>query len=65
MQFDASLFFSALGLALVLESCLYTLIPGKMQTMLREMARMPPQTLRRYGLGGLCAGLIVLWLSRI
>ena len=64
MQFDAALFFCALGLALVLEACLYTLFPEKMQTMLKQMTQMPPSTLRRYGLGGLCLGLAIIWLAR-
>ena len=64
MQFDVSLFFCALGLALVLESCLYTLFPEKMQSILLELSRMPTEGLRRYGIGGLCAGLFIMWLSR-
>ena len=65
MQFDISLFLSALGLAFILESCLYALFPGKMKQLLLRLSLMPDTGLRRYGFGGLAVGLIVLWLSRL
>ena len=65
MDFDVSLFFSALGLAFILEACLYALFPGRMLRLLRTLAHMPESALRRYGMGGLLLGLVILCLARL
>ena len=55
MEFNSKLFFSALGLAFILEALPYTLFPERM--------RQGAAGLRRMGLFSLAAGLIVLWLT--
>ena len=57
MEFNSKLFFSALGLAFILEALPYTLFPERMRQ--EEGA----SGLRRMGLFSLAAGLIVLWLT--
>lgn len=64
MKFDAALFLCALGLAFMLESCLYALFPDGMRRMLTHMAGMSTEKLRSWGLCGLGIGLAIVTLGR-
>jgi len=64
MNIDWSLFFSAVALAVVLESVPYILAPGRMRRILGELARSEAAGLRRYGLTTLGIGLILLYIVR-
>lgn len=63
MQFDSELFFSALGLALLLEALPYILFPEKMLAFLRQLGEGDAGGLRRTGLVGLGVGLAILALT--
>ena len=63
MEFDSKLFFSALGLAFVLEALPYTLFPERMRQVLQTLSEEGASGLRRMGLFSFAAGLIVLWLT--
>ncbi|MFR6520082.1 MAG: DUF2065 domain-containing protein [Bilophila wadsworthia] len=56
-------FFSALGLAFILEALPYTLFPERMRQVLQTLGEEGASGLRRMGLFSLAAGLIVLWLT--
>ena len=62
MEFNSKLFFSALGLAFILEALPYTLFPERMRQGLQTLGE-GASGLRRMGLFSLAAGLIVLWLT--
>jgi uncharacterized protein YjeT (DUF2065 family) len=57
-------FLTGLGLMLAIEGVIYALFAGGMQAMMREMEKMPPQTLRLLGVGSLALGVFVVWLAR-
>ena len=63
MEFNSKLFFSALGLAFILEPLPYTLFPDRMRQVLQTLGEEGASGLRRMGLFSLAAGLIVLWLT--
>ena len=63
MEFNSKLFFSALGLAFILEALPYTLFPERMRQVLQTLGEEGASGLRRMGLFSLAAGLIVLWLT--
>ncbi len=56
-NFDAVLFFRALGLAFVIEGVLWAGLPGKMREAARHLAAGPDSMLRGAGLCMLLAGL--------
>lgn len=60
MEFDSRFFFSALGLAFILEALPYLLFPERMLEVLRSMGEGDAARLRRMGLTALGAGLAVL-----
>ena len=60
MEFNSKLFFSALGLAFILEALPYTLFPERMRQVLQTLGEEGASGLRRMGLFSLAAGLIVL-----
>jgi uncharacterized protein YjeT (DUF2065 family) len=64
MSPNLSLFLSALGLALVLESLPWLAAPEKWRASLRVMLTLPSHTLRAVGLALLGAGLGLVALSR-
>ncbi len=64
MSFNASLFFTALGLACVLEALPWVLAPEKAREALRLLLQQKPEHLRLGGLALLAAGVIVAALSR-
>ncbi len=57
MNIDFPLFFSALGLAFVLEACLWIIAPGKMRGMVYQLAELSDDQLRKYGFAVIAAGL--------
>lgn len=63
MDFDSRLFFSALGLAFILEALPYALFPERMRQVLQALGGESAAGLRRMGLTALMAGLVVLWLT--
>lgn len=63
MEFNGTLFFSALGLAFILESLPYLLFPERMQQALTSLFEQGPAALRRMGLFALGLGLVVLVLT--
>ena len=63
MEFDGRLFFSALGLAFILEALPYTLFPERMRQVLQSLGEEVAPGLRRMGLFSLAAGVVVLWLA--
>ena len=63
MEFDGRLFFSALGLAFILEALPYALFPDRMRQVLRALGEEDASGLRRMGLTALACGLVVLWLT--
>ena len=63
MEFNSKLFFSALGLAFILEALPYTLFPERMRQVLQTLGEEGASGLRRMGLFSLAAGLFVLCLT--
>lgn len=57
-------FFSALGLAMVIEGIAYALFPEAMRRMLAKVLTEPQGRLRIVGLLGAAAGVGVVWLAR-
>ena len=57
-HFDASLFFRALGLALVLEGFLWAGFPKRMLAALEDM-RGHPERARAMGIAGIVVGLVI------
>ena len=62
MDFDFSLFFRALGLALALEGLCWAVFPGGMRKTLLQILPLPDSRLRLVGLGALLLGAL---LSRV
>jgi uncharacterized protein YjeT (DUF2065 family) len=52
-----------LGLVLVIEGLVLALLPGRLDDILRTLARMPPDSRRVAGLGALALGVILVWLA--
>lgn len=63
MEFNGTLFFSALGLAFILESLPYILFPERMKEALSAVFEQGACALRRMGLFALGLGLVVLMLT--
>ncbi len=61
-DFNAELFFKAVGLALFLEGVLWSASPGAMKRAMAEMLRRDDQSVRAFGLCGMALGLLVCWL---
>jgi len=59
MNIDFSLFFLALGLAFVLEACLWLLFPAGMRDAVRHLAEMSDAQLQRYGFAVIAIGLLL------
>ncbi len=64
MQFDLTLFLSALGLAFILESIPYFLFAERMPSILNTLAQQSPSNLRRMGFTGLLLGVLVIYLGQ-
>ena len=64
MNFDIKLFFTALGLALVIEGVLWSLFPRAMREAMLQLAASPMNVIRGAGLGALALGLLLTWLAR-
>lgn len=64
MNFDFTLFLSALGLAFMLEGLPYILFPEQMRRVLQQLDEQGAPSLRRMGLAALFLGLLILWLAR-
>lgn len=64
MQFDAPLFFTALGLAFVLEGLPWALFPQGMRRVMQSLTLGPAEMLRRMGLAAVGIGMLVVWLAR-
>ena len=57
-------FVVALGLVLVIEGVLYTLLPESMLKMLQSIRDLPAGQLRMVGLASCGVGLFLVWLAR-
>ena len=55
---------SAIGLMLVIEGILYGLFPDRMKQMIAMLLSMPPDVIRRTGLGMAFLGVFIVWLIR-
>jgi uncharacterized protein YjeT (DUF2065 family) len=64
MDFNWSLFLTALGLALIIEGMPYFLGPEAVKRMVIKMLGMPARVLRGMGLACIGAGLLLIALSR-
>lgn len=64
MQIDWSLFFTALGLAFVLEGVPYFLFAERMPRFLLLMASQGGRALRLMGLVAMLTGALLIWLAR-
>ncbi|MFW6324069.1 MAG: DUF2065 domain-containing protein [Desulfovibrionales bacterium] len=65
MQFDLSLFLTALGLAMVLEGLPYFLWAEKMPSILLLIASKKPSFLRGMGMLSVLLGLALIFLARL
>lgn len=63
MTFNSTLFFSALGLAFILEALPYLLFPDRMRRTLVALAEEGAGALRRMGGLSLLCGVVILWLA--
>ncbi len=63
MTFNSTLFFSALGLAFILEALPFILFPERMKETISLLLEQDPAALRRIGLLALGVGLCVLLLA--
>lgn len=63
MEFNWTLFFSALGLAFVIEGVAYFLLPTQMHAAWKTLLERPPSTLRWMGMGGMLFGVLILLLA--
>ena len=61
-DFNAGLFFKAVGLAFFLEGVLWAASPGAMQRAMAELLRRDDQSVRALGLFGMGLGLLICWL---
>ncbi len=64
MNFDLELFLIALGLAFIIEGLPWALFPDAMRKAMLYMTTSPTWQLRRIGLMGIGAGLLLVWLVR-
>lgn len=64
MNIDSTLFFSALGLAFVMEGVIWSLFPRAMRRAMTLASVTPSPALRSAGLAGIAVGLIIIWLAR-
>jgi uncharacterized protein len=64
MHIDWKLFFTALGLAFVLEGLPYFLAAEKMPQVLRALAERRPGELRTLGISAIMAGLLLIFVIR-
>ena len=56
--------FTALGLVLVIEGCLYAAFPEGVNRAAAQASGLPPQLLRILGLAAACIGVALVWLVR-
>ncbi len=54
----------ALGLVLVLEGAAYTLFPGRMIALMRQLPDVPLLVLRAMGIAAVAIGWLVVWFVR-
>lgn len=54
----------AIGLVLVLEGLIYSLMPGAMKRMAAELPQIPDSTLRIMGLAVMTVGVFLVWLVK-
>ena len=54
----------AIGLVFVLEGLAYAAFPNAMRNMVNEMAKLPDQTLRTFGLFAVGLGVFIVWLVK-
>lgn len=54
----------AIGLMLVLEGLVYSLMPDGMKRMAQDLLKVPDTTLRVFGVGAITAGVILVWLIK-
>ncbi|WP_045212793.1 DUF2065 domain-containing protein [Desulfonatronovibrio magnus] len=64
MQFDFSLFITALGLAFVIEGLPYFIWAEKMPRFLEMMSKQPTANLRRLGFTAIILGILVIFFGR-
>lgn len=55
---------TAIGLVLVLEGLVYAAFPGGLKQMMAMAQSTSDETLRRFGLGALALGVVIVWLVR-
>ena len=55
---------TALGLVLVIEGCLYALVPSHLRKMFQAMGALSDDQLRLGGLAAMVLGVVVVWLVR-
>ena len=61
-DFNAGLFFKAVGLAFFLEGVLWAASPGAMKRAMAELLRQEDRSVRGFGLCGMGLGLLLCWL---
>ena len=61
---DFSDLFAALGLALVLEGAVYTLLPDAMRKLMEQILALPVANVRTIGLFTALVGFALIWLVR-
>ena len=59
----SDIFWTALGLVLVIEGLTYALVPGQMQKLMARLQEATPDQLRLAGTMALAVGVFVIWLS--
>lgn len=64
MEFDWRFFFTALGLAFMLEGLPYFLMAERIPELLRSLAEKPPAMLRFMGGGAILLGLTIIFVIR-
>lgn len=64
MNFDLSLFITALGLACVLEALPWLIAPDRMREAMRALLALEQQALRTWGFALLGVGTLLVWLAR-
>ncbi len=65
MNVNFSLFFFALGLAFVMEACLWLLVPRNMRDAAYHIASCSDEQIRKFGFAALVAGLVFCILGNI
>ncbi len=63
MDFNFSLFFTALGLAAVIESLPWLIGPKSMRKFLETLSETGDEALRMYGASLLVIGVIIMWIA--